>query len=80
MKPAQYANTRVLIVDDQREIHDDFTEMLRPTPAQRPADDDLVAAFVDEEETPVLPQFELLHATTGEQAYNIIANGKECFR
>ena len=77
MKPAQYANTRVLIVDDQREIHDDFTEMLRPTPAQRPADDDLAAAFVDEEETPVLPQFELLHATTGEQAYDIIANGKE---
>ena len=77
MKPAQYANTRVLIVDDQREIHDDFTEMLRPTPAQPAADDDLAAAFVDEEETPVLPQFELLHATTGEQAYDIIANGKE---
>ena len=77
MKPAQYANTRVLIVDDQREIHDDFTEMLRPTSAQPAADDDLSSAFVDETETPVLPQFQLLYATTGEEAYDIIANGKE---
>ena len=77
MKPAQYANTRVLIVDDQREIHDDLTEMLRPMSAQPAADDDLSSAFVDETETPVLPQFQLLYATTGEEAYDIIANGKE---
>ena len=73
----QYANNRVLIVDDQREIHDDFAEMLRPTLAQPATDDDLAAAFVAEEEEPFLPEFELLHASTGEEAYDIILRGKE---
>ena len=80
MQPAQYANTRVLIVDDQREIHDDFTEILRPGYAQ-PADDDrLAAAFMAherEEPAALLPTFELSHANTGEKAYDIILRGKE---
>ena len=57
MIPPRHANTRVLIVDDRREIHDEFAEMLR-----RPA-------------SPV--EFELLHATNGERACNVIRRGRE---
>ena len=80
MRAARYANTRVLIVDDQPEIHDDFVEMLRPTFAQPTSDDTLAAAFVPEErreQASFLPAFELLHASTGEQACDIILRGKE---
>ena len=80
MSTPQYANTRVLIVDDQREIHDDFVEMLRPVFAEPAADDDLAAAFVPaerQETEPFLPKFELLHASTGEQACDIIQRGRE---
>ena len=73
----RYANNRVLIVDDQHEIHDDFEEMLRPTHAQPTTADGLAAAFVDEEETPFLPEFELLHASTGEEACSLIRAGRE---
>ena len=80
MSTPRYANTRVLIVDDQREIHDDFEEMLRPAYAEPAADDDLAAAFVPAESgeaEPFLPKFELLHASTGEQACDIIQRGRE---
>ncbi len=73
MKLTNYENNRVLIVDDQREIHDDFTEMLSIAP---PSTDDLTAAFVREEEENFLLEFELLHANNGEEAYEIIAAGK----
>ncbi len=73
----KYENNRVLIVDDQREIHDDFTEMLRIAP---PSANDLTAAFMHEEEENFLPEFELLHANNGEEAYKIIATGKESNR
>ena len=72
-----YENNRVLIVDDQREIHDDFTEMLR---IAKPSADDLAAAFIREEEKNFLPEFELLYASNGEEAYEIIAAGKESNR
>lgn len=62
-------NKRVLIVDDQREIHADFEEMLKP---KRMATDRFAAAFVGEEEEPVLPEFELLHAESGEEAYEMV--------
>ena len=78
--PVRYANNRVLVVDDQHEIHDDFEEMLRPTYAQPAAADDLAAAFVDQEETPFLPEFELLHASTGEEACSLIRAGREANR
>ena len=80
MTGPEYANNRVLIVDDQHEIHDDFAEMLRPTFAQPATDDELAAAFVREEEAPFLPEFELLHASTGEEAYEIIHAGKAANR
>lgn len=63
-------NTRVLIVDDQHEIHADFEEMLKP---KRMATDRLAAAFVEEEEETFLPEFELLHAESGEEAYEMVS-------
>ena len=76
MKSGNHENNRVLIVDDQHEIHDDFKEMLRPSFA-RPSTDDLAAAFMREEEEAWLPELELLHASSGEEAYEIIRAGKE---
>ena len=79
MTPAEYSNTRVLIVDDQREIHDDFVEMLRPSQALPTAGEELAEAFVTDQGTahkPLLPEFELLHATNGERACEIIARGQ----
>ncbi len=79
MKSGNHENNRVLIVDDQHEIHDDFKEMLNPSFAQ-PSTDDLATAFVREEEEAWLPEFELLHANSGEEAYEIIRAGKESNR
>ncbi len=76
MKPMNHENNRVLIVDDQAEIHEDFVEMLKPIIAG-PSTNDLAAAFVSEEEEFFLPEFELLHASNGEEAYDIIQAGKE---
>ena len=72
----EYANMRVLIVDDQKEIHDDFAEMLKPQPSEAWADE-LAAAFVTEEEQFVMPEFELVHARSGEEACDIVRAGKE---
>ena len=67
-------NTRVLIVDDQQEIHDDFREML--TVGAAVSSDKLAAAFVPERR-PFLPAFELLHATDGEQGCAAISMGQQ---
>ena len=79
MRSGNQDNNRVLVVDDQHEIHDDFKEMLRPGLAQ-PAADGLAAAFVEEEEEAWLPEFELLHAGNGEEAVAIIRAGRESNR
>ena len=71
----EYANRRVLIVDDQKEIHDDFIEMLTPQPSEASAKE-LAAAFVIEDEQFFLPAFELLHARSGEEACDIVRAGK----
>ena len=79
MKSGSLDNNRVLIVDDQIEIHDDFKEMLNPG-GQHGAADSLAVAFVREEEEAWLPEFELLHASSGEEAYEIIRAGEESNR
>lgn len=79
METFNHGNKRVLIVDDQPEIHDDFAEMLCSGIASRSADD-LAVAFVREQEGRYLPEFELMHANNGEEAYNIIREGKESNR
>ena len=76
MEGGDYANTRVLVVDDQREIHTDFDEMLRPTAAESRADD-LAAAFLPEEGRVPLPHFELLHAMSGEDACAVVEAARE---
>ena len=74
-RPWQYRNNRVLIVDDQPELHDDFVEMLAPNAPPR-ASDDLAAAF-QAASAPLDPApasdpfplpFELSHAHSGEDA------------
>ena len=67
----QPSNHRVLVVDDQKDIHDDFKEMLLPRAA---AADDLAASFLGGEEPDHrLPEFELLHAMGGEEACELVA-------
>ena len=59
------ASNRVLIVDDQLAIHDDFREMLD---ARHPSETDtLAAAFLSESPADVRT-FELLHASSGAEA------------
>ena len=64
-------NNRVLIVDDQREIHDDFDEMLG-TGGTKSLTDDLASSFLDEDDGVPRFDFELLHATSGEQALEVV--------
>ena len=72
-------NNRVLIVDDQEEIHTDFREMLG-TPTQKAASDDLADTFLLTDpklSTPYLSTFQLSHAPNGEEAYKIIKAAKD---
>ena len=71
MERKQSSNARVLIVDDQKDIHDDFKEILL---ARAAAADDLAASFLSGEEPDHrLPEFELLHAMGGEEACELVA-------
>ena len=79
MESENYGNNRVLIVDDQKEIHDDFVEMLTPGLVGA-ATDELASAFIVEDVQPFLPEFELLHAMSGEEACEIAKAGKESNR
>ena len=72
-------NTRVLIVDDQDEIHADFQEMLG-SPSRKAASDGLVDAFLPEatENSPAYPPvFELTHAVSGDEAYQFVKAAKQ---
>jgi len=65
-------NNRVLIVDDQEEIHEDFEEMLKPALIYS-LPSDLASAFdSEEEEVGFLPEFELLHARSGQEAFEVV--------
>jgi len=64
-------NNRILIVDDQEEIHEDFEEMLNPA-SKYSVPDDLASAFGSEvDDGAFLPEFELIHARSGQEAYEI---------
>ena len=69
-------NNRVLIVDDQEEIHDDFEEILRPSLSDA-STDELAKSFISEVDDDFLPEFELFHARSGEEAYEIVKAGRE---
>ena len=78
MESKEHWNYRVLIVDDEAGIHSDFKDMLNPSSAQA-LTDRLAEALLDEgleNQTPFLPNFELLHATSGEEACDIICAAK----
>ena len=79
MKSNNSWNYRVLIVDDQEEIHNDFEEMLTSGVTKR-ATDELAAAFVSQGDKSFLPQFELFHATSGEEACAMVKAGQESNR
>ena len=79
MKFGNLRNLRVLIVDDQKEIHDDFAEMLRPRFLET-VTDDLASAFTHKEEGSFLPEFELVHVSSGEEAFDVIKKEKEAGR
>ncbi len=64
----EHINRRVMIVDDQEEIHDDFVEML--------TGGELVSACLDEDEPSLLPDMDLLHAMSGEEACAIVSAGR----
>ena len=72
-------NNRVLIVDDQEEIHDDFEEILKPG-LSGSSTDELAKSFISEVDDNFLPEFELFHAKSGEEAYEIVKAGKESNR
>ena len=75
-------NYRVLVVDDEAGIHSDFKDMLNPNGTQS-LTDQLAASLLDEDsenKAAFLPPFELLHATSGEEAYDIVRAGKESNR
>ena len=76
MKSNDSWNYRVLIVDDQEEIHNDFEEMLASGVTKR-ATDELAAAFVAQSDKLVLPQFELSHAASGEEACAMVKAAQE---
>ena len=76
MMMSDLENNRVLIVDDQKEIHEDFTEMLKAEPLEV-SGGELAASFLVEESQPPLRRFELLHARTGEEALAVVRSGKE---
>ena len=78
MESKEHWNYRVLIVDDENGIHSDFKDMLNPN-RRGALTDELAETLLDEvseNKTLFLPNFELLHAKNGEQAYDIIRAGK----
>ena len=71
MELRDYENKRVLIVDDQKEIHSDFVEMLKLNLVDR-LTDELGADFLPKEDRAFLPEFELSHAISGEEASQVV--------
>jgi len=69
-------NNRVLIVDDQDEIHQDFEEMLNPRSTGL-LTDELARAFGSDVDESFLPDFELLHAKSGKEAYEKVKQAIE---
>ena len=77
MMMSDHENNRVLIVDDQKEIHDDFAEMLKPEPLEVSGGELAASFLVEESQQPPMRRFELLHARTGEDALAVVRSGKE---
>ena len=79
MEIKDHENRRVLIADDQQEIHEDFEDIFKPD-SEALATDQLASAFLEEDFRQLDWGFDLLHATSGEQACEIIKREKEAGR
>ena len=79
MEIKDHENKRVLIADDQKEIHEDFEDIFKPE-VEALATDTLASAFLEEDFGQLDWGFELLHAMSGEQACEIIKTEKEAGR
>ena len=66
LKVGELSNLRVLLVDDQEEIHHDFVEMLQDDRAM--ASDQAAPDFGPTRTAFELPTFDLQHANSGEEA------------
>ena len=75
MEQARTPNRRVLIVDDQAEIHDDFDEILSPDLMAMASD-----AFSPRSAGADVPAFELSHAMNGADACAIAKAGRDAGR
>ena len=75
MEHARIPNLRVLIVDDQAEIHDDFDEILMPDLIETAG-----GAFGPVSDGPMLPAFELSHAVSGAEACDMVKAAREADR
>lgn len=72
----EHENNRVLVVDDQPEIHNDFQDILRPR-GVRPSLDRLASAFGDDEPAATfLPAIRLVHAMGGREACDIVRTAR----
>ncbi len=80
--PAQ--NQRILIVDDNPSIHEDFEKILPTRPPQESQLDELLEEFLQEGKPhpPAVPAicYELDHAYQGEEAYNKVAEAEKAGR
>ena len=79
MEIKDHENKRVLIADDQEEIHEDFEDIFKPE-VEALATDTLASAFLEEDFGQLDWGFELLHAMSGEQACEMIKTEKEAGR
>jgi len=71
MKFKEGWNNRILVVDDEENIHKDFDQTLKSNLTST-ITDDMAKAFGSNEEKSFLPEFEIFHARSGEEAYNKI--------
>ena len=76
MEPFESWNRRVLVVDDQEEIHDDFDEILTSESID-PAIKALGGAFRSRPDDNPLPSFDLSHAMDGAGAHDMIKAARE---
>jgi len=69
-------NNRILVVDDEENIHQDLEEMLRMSLNQTTADD-LAKAFGSNTDESFLPELEIFHEKSGKEAYEKVKNAIE---
>jgi signal transduction histidine kinase/HPt (histidine-containing phosphotransfer) domain-containing protein len=77
MSPVTDCNRRVLVIDDNRTIHEDFRKILAPGPVSRPGLAEAEAAlFGDSAPSLVLPDFEVDAAFQGEEGLGLVAKAR----